>query len=366
MASSSLFSPYKMGKFDLSHRVVHAPLTRSRSNDNVPQPHTILYYSQRTTEGGFLISEATGVSDTAHGYPRTPGIWNKEQIEGWKPIVDAVHKKGGVFFCQIWHTGRASLLDYQPNREPPISCTNKPVTPKKLSDTMIKVYPSPRRLQTEEIPHIVNDFKIAARNAIEAGFDGIEIHAANGYLIDQFFKDSVNDRKDEYGGSLENRCRFALEIVQGVVNEIGGDRVGIRLSPYTDYLDCWDSNPDELGLHMAKELSRYGILYCHVVEPRITVPKEMLKNMPSCPLFPMREAFDGTFIVAGGYDGENGEKVIKEGNADLVAFGHLFLANPDLPKRFKLKAPLNKYDRSTFYTADPVIGYTDYPFLDSS
>lgn len=199
-----------------------------------------------------------------------------------------------------------------------------------------------------------------------SGFDGIEIHGANGYLIDQFFKNSVNDRKDEYGGSLENRCRFALEIVQGVVNEIGGDRVGIRLSPYANYLDCWDSNPDELGLYMAKELNKYGILYCHVVEPRITVPIEILENMPSRPLFPIRKAFEGTFIVAGGYDEEDGEKVIKEGNADLVAFGHLFLANPDLPRRFKLKAPLNKYDRSTFYTSDPVIGYTDYPFLDSS
>ncbi|KAJ0972929.1 hypothetical protein J5N97_020888 [Dioscorea zingiberensis] len=365
MATKSLLTPYKMGKFDLSHRIVLAPLTRSRAYENIPQPHTILYYSQRTTEGGFLISEATGVSNTAHGYARTPGIWNKEQVEAWKPIVDAVHKKGGVLFCQLWHTGRASFLDFQPNGQAPISCTNKPVPPETKSDGTIKEFPAPRSLQTDEIPGIVNDFRIAARNAIEAGFDGVEIHAAHGYLIEQFLKDNVNDRKDEYGGSLENRCRFALEIVQELVNEIGGDRVGIRLSPFADYLDCWDSNPDELGLYMAEQLNKYDILYCHMVDPRMKISSERQENT-SRRLLPMREAFKGSFIVAGGYDREEGEKVVKEGDADLVAYGRLFLANPDLPKRFEINAPLNKYDRSTFYTSNPVIGYTDYPFLDSS
>ncbi|XP_025883885.2 12-oxophytodienoate reductase 1-like [Solanum lycopersicum] len=348
-----LLTPYKMGNFQLSHRVVLAPLTRTRSYGNVPQPHAILYYSQRTTIGSFLISEATGVSDTAHGYKDTPGIWRKDQIEAWKPIVSAVHDKGGIFFCQLWHTGRISTKDFQPNGQVPISSTDKPV----------KTHTPPRRLSTNEIPQIVNDFRIAARNAIEAGFDGVEIHGAHGYLIDQFMKDQVNDRTDQYGGSLENRCRFALEIVEAVVNEIGADRVGIRLSPYANYMDSGDSNPSALGLYMAESLNKYSIAYCHMVEPRMKTLGEKVE----CPesLVPMRKAFRGTFIVAGGYDREDGNKVVDEGRADLVAYGRLFIANPDLPKRFELDAPLNKYNRGTFYSSDPVVGYTDYPFLEN-
>nr|XP_010312987.1 putative 12-oxophytodienoate reductase-like protein 1 isoform X2 [Solanum lycopersicum] len=325
-----LLTPYKMGNFQLSHRVVLAPLTRTRSYGNVPQPHAILYYSQRTTIGSFLISEATGVSDTAYGYKDTPGIWRKDQIEAWKPIVSAVHDKGGIFFCQLWHTGRISTKDFQPNGQVPISSTDKPV----------KTHTPPRRLSTNEIPQIVNDFRIAARNAIEAGFDGVEIHGAHGYLIDQFMKDQVNDRTDQYGGSLENRCRFALEIVEAVVNEIGADRVGIRLSPYANYMDSGDSNPSALGLYMAESLNKYSIAYCHMVEPRMKTLGEKVE----CPesLVPMRKAFRGTFIVAGGYDREDGNKVVDEGRADLVAYGRLFIANPDLPKRFELDAPLNK------------------------
>ncbi|XP_026411256.1 12-oxophytodienoate reductase 1-like [Papaver somniferum] len=267
MEATPLFRPYKMGNFELfSHRVVLAPLTRNRSYGNVPQPHAALYYSQRTTNGGLLITEATGVSETAQGYPETPGIWTKEHVEAWIPIVQAVHDKGGKFFCQIWHVGRVST-------HAPISCTDKGCTPGLYGVD----WTAPRRLSTDEIPQIIDDFRRAARNSIEAGFDGVEIHGANGYLIDQFMKDQVNDRIDEYGGNLEKRCRFALDIVKAVVEEIGADKVG---------------------------------------------------------------------------------------HADLVAYGRLFLANPDLPKRFAIDAPLNKYDRDTFYTLDPVIGYTDYPFLD--
>jgi 12-oxophytodienoic acid reductase len=196
---------------------------------------------------------------------------------------------------------------------------------------------------------------------VNAGFDGVEIHGANGYLIEQFLKDSSNDRTDEYGGSLENRCRFALEVVDAVVKEVGGDRVGIRLSPFTDFMECHDSDPHALALHMATELNDHGVLYLHMIEPRMAivdgrrvVPKRLL---------PYREAFKGTFIANGGYDREEGGKVVTEGYTDLVAFGRLFLANPDLPKRFEVGAELNKYDRMTFYTSDPVVGYTDYPFL---
>ncbi|ERN20060.1 hypothetical protein AMTR_s00071p00196220 [Amborella trichopoda] len=353
-----------MGKFHLSHRVVLAPLTRQRSYGNVPQPHAILYYSQRASKGGLLISEATGVSDTAQGYPLTPGIWTKEQVEAWKPIVDAVHEKGGVFFCQIWHVGRVSNYGYQPNGQAPISSTNKQLKPQLRANQIDVVeYSPPQALATEEIPNVVNDFRLAARNAIDAGFDGVEIHGAHGYLLDQFMKDSVNDRTDQYGGSLENRCRFTLDIVEAVVKEIGADRVGIRVSPFASYGDAGDSNPEALGLYLAEALNKHNILYGHFVEPRMITVGEKAETPHS--LLPMRKAFKGTFISAGGYNKEDGNKAIAEGATDLVAFGRIFLANPDLPRRFELNAPLNKYNRETFYIPDPVVGYTDYPFLSS-
>lgn len=362
-ATIPLLTPYKLSPgLELAHRIVLAPLTRQRSYGNVPQPHAAVYYAQRATAGGLLITEATGVSDTAQGYSDTPGVWTAEQVEAWKPIVDAVHAKGAVIFCQIWHVGRVSTFEFQPDGQAPVSCTDRKVSPQMSFDGRLEEFSPPRRLAVEEIPGIVDDFRKAARNAIDAGFDGVEIHAANGYLIEQFLKDSANDRSDEYGGSLENRCRFALEIVDAVVKEVGGNRVGIRLSPFTDYMDCHDSDPHALALHLATKLNDHGILYVHMVEPRMAivdgrrvVPKRLL---------PYREAFKGTFIAAGGYDREEGDKVVSEGYTDLVAFGRLFLANPDLPKRFEVGAALNKYNRMTFYISDPVIGYTDYPFLD--
>ncbi|KAM7280349.1 hypothetical protein ACFE04_007483 [Oxalis oulophora] len=263
-------------------RVVLAPLTRQRSYGNVPQPHAILYYTQRTSNGGLLISEATGVSDTAQGYQDTPGIWTKEQVEAWKPIVDAVHAKGGIFFCQIWHVGRVSNTDFQPNGQDPISSTDKGLTPK------------------------------------------IQI--------------------------------------ESVVKEIGADKVGIRLSPFADYSEAEDSNPEALGLYMVESLNKYGISYCHMVEPRMTLEEK--SSVPHS-LVPMRKAFNGTFIVAGGYVKEDGNNAIDEDRADLVAYGRWFISNPDLPGRFKLDAPLNKYNRDTFYVSDPIIGYTDYPFLEA-
>ncbi|CAI9090860.1 OLC1v1025729C1 [Oldenlandia corymbosa var. corymbosa] len=253
---------------------------------------------------------------------------------------------------------------FQPNGSSPISCTDQPIKLESHFDGSDDAYSPPRRLTIEEISELINDFRIAARNAIEAGFDGVEIHGANGYLVDQFMKDGVNDRTDEYGGSLENRCRFPLEIVEAVADEIGADRVGIRLSPFTDYNDSRDSNPEMLGLYMAEALNKYNILYCHVVEPRMVTQFD--KHETGKSLLPMRNAFKGTFIVAGGYDREEGNRVISEGGADLVAYGRLFLSNPDLPRRFELNSVLNKYDRSTFYSFDPIVGYTDYPFLDEN
>jgi 12-oxophytodienoic acid reductase len=208
----------------------------------------------------------------------------------------------------------------------------------------------------------VNNIYIYIYLSLYTGFDGVEIHGAHGFLIDQFLKDKVNDRTDQYGGSLENRCRFALEIVEAVANEIGADKVGIRLSPFADYMESGDSNPKALGLYMAESLNKYGILYCHMVEPRMKTVGEKSESPDS--LLPMRKAFRGTFLVAGGYEREDGNNAIAENHADLVVYGRLFLANPDLPKRFELNAPLNKYNRDTFYISDPVVGYTDYPFLE--
>ncbi|KAH9324288.1 hypothetical protein KI387_004466, partial [Taxus chinensis] len=343
--------------------VVLAPLTRQRSYNCMPQPHAILYYAQRASRGGLLIAEATGVSPTSQGYPDTPGIWSEEQVEAWKPIVNAVHEKGGVFFCQIWNVGRASHVDYQPNQQSPISSTSKKISGQtvRANGKDVVEFSSPRALTTDEIPQIVEHFRIAARNARAAGFDGVEIHGAHGYLIDQFLKDSVNDRTDCYGGTLENRCRFALEIVEAVTNEIGADRVGIRLSPFAAYLESGDSNPEALGLYMAEALNKYNILYAHYVEPRMVTLGEPVVTEKS--LLPFRKAFKGSFLVAGGYDREDGNAAIASGKADLVVYGRIFLANPDLPKRFELNAPLNKYNRETFYLSDPVVGYTDYPFL---
>ncbi|KAG2556512.1 12-oxophytodienoate reductase 1-like [Panicum virgatum] len=363
-----LLTPYKMGPFELSHRVVLAPMARFRSYGDVPQPHAAVYYAQRATSGGLLISEATVVSATAQGFKNCPGIWTREQVEAWKPIVDAVHRKGALFFCQIVHAGRVSTNDFQPDGQAPISSTDKPISPN--TETGM-VYSKPRRLRADEIPGVVDEFRRAARNAMEAGFDGVEIHGAHGYLLEQFMKDSANDRNDEYGGSVENRCRFVVEVVDAVVREIGAHCVGIRLSPFIDFNGCVDSDPVALGDHMVRQLNRYdGFLYCHMVEPRLAYSGRSFfvdgrRQIPHG-LLPFRKVFKGTFIAAGAYDREEGNKVVAEGYTDLVAYGRLFLANPDLPRRFELGAPLNKYDRSTFYTQDPVVGYTDYPFLDEN
>ncbi|XP_020193592.2 putative 12-oxophytodienoate reductase 11 [Aegilops tauschii subsp. strangulata] len=359
--TTPLLTPYKMGDFNLAHRVVLAPLTRCRSYGNLAQPHNALYYAQRAAPGVLLIAEACAVSEAARGYPHVPGLWSQEQVEAWRPVVDAVHAKGAVFFFQLWHTGRVSPTEFQPNGQAPVSSTDKQVPPEVAHDGSVLEFAPPRRLETEEIPHIVNDFRVAARNAMRAGFDGVEIHAGNGYLIDQFMKDGVNDRTDEYGGGLDNRCRFAAEVIAAVCHEAGAGRVGVRLSPFADYVDCVDSDPEALALHVMGVMNGLGVLYCHMIEPRMCVNEWMIPRR----LLPFRKAFKGTFMVNGGYDREEGDKAVAEGYADLVAYGRLFLANPDLPERFRRNAVLNKYDRSTFYTSDPVVGYTDYPFLET-
>ncbi|XP_024521050.1 12-oxophytodienoate reductase 1 isoform X2 [Selaginella moellendorffii] len=353
-----LLTPFQLGPFLLNHRIVLAPMTRCRSYGSIPQPHAAVYYSQRATPGGLVIAEATGVSDTSMGYPCTPGIWTQEQVEAWKPIVKAVHDKGAVFFLQIWHVGRLSHTSYQPKGQAPISCSSKRAPGPSPSGDILE-YSTPRALETREIPLLIQDFCTAARNAIEAGFDGVELHGAHGYLIDQFLKDGINDRTDGYGGSVENRCRFALELVEAVAKEIGSQRIGFRFSPFSNFSDSADSNPMKLAVFLAEALNRYNILY--VAEPKVKLSGEVESE-----LWPVRRAFKGAFLAAAGFDRDSGNAAIETGLADLVVYARHFLANPDLPRRFQLNAPLNLYDRNTFFSHDPVAGYTDYPFLEES
>lgn len=359
-----LFEPYKMGPFELSHRLVLAPLTRCRAFGTVPQPNAARYYAQRASPGGLMISEATCISQAGHGYPCTPGVYTAEQIAGWKPITQAVRDKGAVFFLQLWHVGRASHPEYQPEHQPPVSSSAVRIsdawdvyTPKGQPAK----YPVPRPLEIPEIKAIVKEFAQGAKNALEAGFDGVEIHGANGYVIDQFLKDKVNMRTDEYGGSIENRCRFALEVVEAVVEAIGAERVGIRLSPFNEFLDCIDTHPYSTNIYLLEQLNKYNLAFIHMVEPRVPSNGDNVETQHS--LTPFRKVWHGTFISAGGHTRQTGIECVRDGEADLVCYGRHFLANPDLPKRFALNAPLNKYDRNTFYTQGEE-GYADYPFLE--
>ncbi|XP_043704306.1 12-oxophytodienoate reductase 7-like [Telopea speciosissima] len=375
----TLFTPYEMGKFKLSHRIVLAPMTRCRALNGIPQAANVEYYKQRATSGGFLISEGTIISPTAAGFPHVPGIYTDGQTEAWKKVVDAVHAKGSLFFCQLWHVGRASHQVYQPGGTgSPISSTSKPISGRwriLMPDGSYGKYPNPHALTTTEIPEVVAHYRQAALNAIRAGFDGIEIHGAHGYLIDQFLKDGINDRTDHYGGSTSNRCKFLMQVVQAVVSAIGPDKVGVRISPAIDHLEATDSDPFSLGLVVIEKLNQLQremgkLTYLHVTQPRYTAygqtesgqhgsAEEEARMMKA-----WRKAYDGTFICSGGYTRELGMEAMAHGDADLVSYGRLFISNPDLVTRFRLNAPLTRYVRATFYTQDPVVGYTDYPFLD--
>lgn len=375
----NLFSPYKMGRFNLSHRIVLAPMTRCRAINGIPQPANVEYYTQRSTAGGFLITEGTMTSPTAAGFPHVPGIYTKEQISAWKKVVEAVHAKGSVIFCQLWHVGRASNQVYQPGgTAAPISSTGKPISRRwriLMPDGTYGIYPKPRPLQTSEIPEIVQEYRQAALNAIEAGFDGIEIHGAHGYLIDQFLKDGINDRTDEYGGSVTNRCKFLIQLVQSIATAIGPDRVGIRISPAIDHMDAMDSDPFNLGLTVIKKLNelQYNLgqkfAYLHVTQPRYTAYGQTESGVQGSEdeearfIRSWKRAYNGTFICSGGYTRELGMEAVANGDADLVSYGRLFISNPDLVLRFRVNSALNRYIRATFYTHDPVVGYTNYPFL---
>jgi len=332
-----------------------APMTRNRAADNIPTALMAEYYSQRAT-AGLIITEGAQISEQAVGYPATPGIYSDAHIEGWKRITTAVHVAGGRIFIQLWHCGRISHPDYH-SGELPVAPSAIKAAGQAFTYTGLKDFVMPRALDMDEIPMIIEQYRHAAACAMLAGFDGVEIHSANGYLLDQFLRDGTNKRTDAYGGSIENRARLLLEVTEAVVGEVGADKVGIRISPVNAFNDIHDSNPQALFNHVAAALSALKPIYLHVVE--ITMAGDVDKAVD---MREIHQCFDGIYIANGGYDKQRGHAAIADGIADLVAFGVPFIANPNLPARFKQDADLNQADQASFYGGDEH-GYTDYPSL---
>ena len=361
---SKLLSTAKLGPYTLNHRVVLAPLTRMRAGEyDIPTKTMTEYYEQRASEGGFLVSEATSVSPRGRAYLGAAGIYTDEQMQAWKPATKAVHAKGGRIFLQLWHGGRQSHVDNEPNGELPVAPSAIKVQGAVVHTAAAGwTEPSaPRALRIDEIPAVVEEFRKAAERAVEAGFDGVELHAANGYLPDQFLQDGSNHRSDAYGGPIENRARFLLEVVEAMVSVWGGDRVGVRLSPSTTFGGMWDSDPMATFGYVATQLNRFGLAYLHVIEPRVAGDETVAEGRPVVAAAHLRKFFKGTLIAAGGFNAESAEAILQAGDADLVAFGRHFIANPDLPERIRRNLPLNKYNRDTFYGGGAE-GYVDYPF----
>jgi N-ethylmaleimide reductase len=354
-----LLSPFKLGPMELPNRVAMSALTRCRAVEgNVPNPLAAVYYAQRAT-AGLIVTEATQVTPMGQGYPNTPGIHSDEQVKGWIQVTDAVHQAGGRIFLQLWHVGRVSLPDYHGGKLP-VSASALPVDGKLHTPRFEqKEIVTPRALELSEIPEVVAQFKKGAENAMAAGFDGVEIHGANGYLLEQFTKSGSNHRADAYGGSLENRLRFPLEVVDAVVGVWGPERVGYRVSPYFDYYSMSDANPVETYTALAKELDKRKLVYL------------CAKEGPAGTLTPLlRQAFHQTLMVNQGFNAQSGEAIVEKGGADLVAYGTLFISNPDLPERFRRIAAgtlnpvegLAPSNPATYYGGNEK-GYTDYPKL---
>ena len=351
-----LFSPVKLGSISLKNRMVMAPLTRNRAGEGgVPQDLNVTYYAQRAT-AGLIITEATPISAMAHGYPALPGIYTDAQIAGWKKVVDAVHAKDGKIVLQLWHVGRISHPSLLPNDALPVAPSAIKPAGKAFTYKGLVDYVEPRALDASELPAIVQDYVHATKCALTAGFDGVEIHAANGYLLDQFLRDGSNKRTDNYGGSFENRARLLMQVTQAVVNVAGADKVGIRLSPANPFNDMHDSNPQLLFNYVVENLNQFNLAYLHVVEGG------MAADVPDFDFVQMRKLFKGSYMANLSYDKARGNAAIASGYADCVAFGVPFLANPDLVERYKTDAPLNAADSKSFYGGAEK-GYTDYPFL---
>src|SRR5579863_6621454 len=338
----ALFSPLQMGPYRLHHRVVMAPLTRMRAERTsfAPRALNAEYYGQRATPGGLIIAEASPVMASGRGNPGTPGIYSEQQIEGWRAVTDAVHAKGGLIFLQLWHVGRVSHSSFQPGGARPVSSSAVPISAAlktMTADGKPAAYETPRALETDEIADLIASFRQAARNALRVGFDGVEIHGANGYLIEQFLQSRTNIRTDRYGGSIENRARFLLEITRAVVEVWGADRVGVRLSPYGIANDSGEADPMPLYGHVIKSLDRLGLAYLHFIEPRSSGAGRAEvnhQNVPSAMVL-FRPIWNGILITAGGFTGESADAAIRAGHADAIAFGRIFISNPDLPRRLQ-------------------------------
>lgn len=352
-----LFQPYQLGATRLANRIVMAPLTRNRAlAGNVPGPLAVTYYTQRAS-AGLIITEASPVCPEGHGYPRTPGIHTPEQIAGWRAVTDSVHAAGGHIFLQLWHVGRISHPSLQPNGAAPVAPSALLPAGKVWTGTGLEDYVMPRALTRDELPGIVAAYRQAARNARAAGFDGVEVHGANGYLLDQFLRSSTNRRDDDYGGPIENRARLLLEVVAAVTGELGSDRVGVRLSPENRFNDISDADPQASFGYVVERLSPLGLAYLHVLEGDMTG-----QSAPGFDYGALRRAFAGPYMANCGYDRSRALAAVSDDKADLIAFGRAFISNPDLPARLAADAPLAEADTKTFYAGEEK-GYTDYPAL---
>jgi N-ethylmaleimide reductase len=365
-----LFQPYRLGPFDLRHRIVMAPLTRSRARQpgNVPGSLAACYYAQRAA-AALIVSEATQISMQGQGYAWTPGIHSREQVEAWRRVTQAVHQAGGLIFNQLWHVGRISHPALQPDNMLPVAPSaitpdGKAFIENERGEGELVPFVRPRALDIEEMPYIVAQYERAARNARAAEFDGVEVHAANGYLLDQFIESGTNRRTDSYGGPVENRSRLLFEVAEAVMRIWGPDRVGVRLSPMGRMNDIDDDQPEATFGHVAERLSDYGFAYLHIVNPAIEQMQSGDEPDPRAlrMVETIRKKFDGTLIVAGGFQPDTAAQWLREGKADLIAFGRKFIANPDLPERLRTGAPLNADDPTTYYGGGEK-GYTDYPSL---
>lgn len=358
MSETSLFSAINLGNLKLNNRIVMAPLTRNRAaTGNVPQAMNVEYYRQRAS-AGLIISEATQVSPEGVGYPATPGIHSEEQVAGWKKVTEAVHKQGGRIYNQLWYCGRISHPDLLPGKQLPVAPSAIAPEGEAVTYEGMKTFVVPHALVASEIQTIVEQYQHAAQMAKLAGFDGIEVHAANGYLIDQFLRDGSNQREDEYGGSVENRMRFLNEVLDAVLQIWHSQNVGIRLTPENRFNSMSDSNPQAHFNYFISQLNARNLAYMHMLEG------DMLSQLRSVDYRALRDAYQGTYMANNGYDKARAEKAIADGNCDLVAFGRPFIANPDLVFRYKNDLPLNPADESTFYGGDEK-GYTDYPYAES-
>jgi N-ethylmaleimide reductase len=367
MTMTRLFEPLRIGAIPLANRVVMAPLTRNRAVGTLPNALMARYYAQRA-DAGLIVTEASQISPQGQGYLDTPGIYSAEQVAAWRQVTDAVHARGGRIVIQLWHVGRISHVSLQPGGVAPVSSTARAaIGAKTYTAEGFVATSTPRALRTDEMPGIVADYRHAARSAIAAGFDGIEVHAANGYLIDQFLRDSINDRTDAYGASIGNRCRLLVEVMTAVAAEIGADRTGLRLSPVTPVNGAGqDSDAKGLFGHAVRALAPLKLAFLHLIEGQTGGPRDLsAQGVAPFDYAALRREFGGACIVNNGYTREMAIEAVESGAADAVAFGKPFIANPDLVLRLQADAPLNRLDTTRLYGGGEA-GYTDYPALETA